>query len=98
MSILVVTRWTGALQDVVRNAGKAKALQLKHGAEDFRVSQIYTGPNAGQWIVTARWKSLEAWGAAQPKLMADPKFAAVMKEAQRDGQLLEREILMSVDV
>jgi len=72
--------------------------QAQDGAEDFRVSQIYTGPNAGQWIVTARWKSLEAWGAAPPKLMADPKFAAVMKDAQRDGQLLEREILLGIDV
>lgn len=98
MSITVVTRWTGARENALRNAGKAKAIQLKHGAEDFRVSQIYTGPHAGQWIVSVRWKSLEAWGAAQPKVLADPKFQSVMKTALAEGELLERTILFSEEV
>lgn len=98
MSIIVVSRWKGSRENVVSNARKAKAIALKHGAEDMQVAQIFTGPNTGQWLVTTRFKSLEAMGALQPKIHSDPKFQAVMKAAMNTGEMLERSILLVEDL
>src|SRR5262245_54517659 len=98
MSITIVTRWStpdvpGAM-DVLK---RAKAIQMKHGAQAFRANQVYTGEFTGQLIVAAVYADLAAWGSAQAKLAADmqPLFA---ETAKMGGVLQERVILMGLDV
>ena len=98
MSVTIVTRWTvpdmKAAMDILK---RAKALQMKHGAETFRVNQIYTGPFTGQLLVAAVFADMGAWSSAQAKLTADmqPLFA---ETAKIGGALQERAILMGIDV
>jgi len=98
MSVTIVTRWStpdiSAAMDILK---RAKAIQIKHGAESFRVNQIYTGQFTGQLVVAAVYADLVAWGSAQAKLQAEmqPLFA---ETAKLGGVLQERAVLMGLDV
>jgi len=83
-----------AAMDILK---RAKAIQMKHGAETFRVNQVYTGPFTGQLLVVTGYADMATWGNAQAKSAADmqPLFAETAKVG---GALQERTVLMGIDV
>jgi len=83
-----------AAMDILK---RAKAVQMKHGAEMFRVNQVYTGPYTGQLLVATVFADMGAWGSAQAKSVAElqPIFA---ETAKMGGVLQEREVLVGIDV
>jgi hypothetical protein len=75
----------------------AKAVFLKHGAQDFRLSQIFTGPYTGQFIVSIVYTDMatyaKVWGNVATELRP-----LVEANAKLGDVLQEREILMSVEL
>ena len=57
MTVTVVSCYAD-LKATLKATRDAKALFLKHGAQDFRLSQIFTGPQAGQYIVSVDYADL----------------------------------------
>ena len=53
MAVTSLARFNGGSREaLIANGRRAKAIHEKAGAELFRVGQIYTGPHAGQWMVS----------------------------------------------
>jgi hypothetical protein len=99
MTVTTVTRWTGSAEAAAKAAKLAKALWKKHGARDLRLSQIYTGPFSGQWIVATVFDDMATYGKA---LVAAGNSAEYRKlvdiVAKSGGTLQERNILIGVDL
>lgn len=98
MAVTVVTRWsTPNVAASTELAKRSKALWVRHGALDARLSQIFTGQFTGQYIyavvyadMAAYAKALAGAGAELQQLIADNvKLGAVLQE---------REILVGVDI
>ena len=65
MAVVVVTRWiTPDVEASIKVAKRAKANWLRNGAQDFRLSQIYSGEYTGQWIVSTTFADMAAFGKA----------------------------------
>ena len=99
MAVTIVTRWTGTAEAATKAGKLAKALWTKHGARDLRLSQIYTGPFSGQWIVATIYDDLAAYAKAMAAAgdSADyRKLVAIV--AKSGGTLQERNILIGVDL
>src|SRR5262245_28937974 len=98
MTVTVVSRYAVAdLKATLKATRDAKALFLKHGAQDFRLSQIFTGPQAGQYIVSVVYADLAAFAKVRTSVDAELK-PLVEKNAKLGSILQEREILISVDL
>jgi hypothetical protein len=100
MPVTVVSRWTTPNVEASTQVTKrAKAIWMKNGAQDLRLSQIFTGPYTGQWLIAVVFADLAAYAktwavvstsADMQKLLADnAKIGAVMQE---------REILVGIDL
>jgi hypothetical protein len=97
MSVTIVTRWSTPDMATAKNVlRRAQAIQMKHGAQTFRASQVYTGEFTGQLVVAAAFADLAAWAGAQPKITEEmqPLFAEVAKSG---GVMHERAVLMGID-
>jgi hypothetical protein len=76
---------------------RAKAIWMRHGAQDFRVNQVYTGEFTGQLLVVVVYPDWATYASAQAK--AAPEMQPLFEEtAKLGGVLHERMILLSVDV
>jgi len=49
-------------EEMIKTARQAKAIFEKHGAEFLRLSRFHTGLWAGEFLVTTRYASWEAYG------------------------------------
>jgi hypothetical protein len=72
---------------------------MKNGAQDFRLSQIFTGPYTGQWLVAVAFADM----AAYAKVSAVVSTSADMQKVQADNAkvgavMQEREILVGMDL
>jgi hypothetical protein len=99
MAVTIVTRWTGTADGATKAGSLAKTLWTKHGAKDLRLSQIYTGPFSGQWIVATTFDNLEAYAKAQAAAGSGAEYRKLVEiVAKSGGSLQEREILVGVDL
>ena len=99
MTVTIVTRWTGTAEAATRAGRLAKALWMKHGAKDLRLSQIYTGSSSGQWIVATTFADLAAYAKAQAAVVGSAEYEKLLGVvAKSGGTLQEREILIGVDL
>ena len=100
MSVTVVTRWTTPNVAASTNIAKrSRAIFMKHGARDARLSQIFTGPYTGQWLFAVAYADM----ATYAKVSAAVTASAAMKKLQADNMkvgavMQEREILVGVDI
>lgn len=98
MTVTVVSRYAVAdLKVSLKGIRSAKALFLKHGAQDFRLNQIFTGPHAGQYIVAVVYANLATFAKVRTSVDAELK-PLVEKNAKLGDVLQEREVLVSVDL
>jgi hypothetical protein len=99
MAVTIVTRWTGTADGATKAGRLAKALWMKHGAKDLRLSQIYTGPFSGQWIVATTFDDMAVYAKALAAVAGGAEYKKLVEiVAESGGSLQEREILVGVDL
>lgn len=104
MTVTVIARWKVAdVAQATKDAKTAKALWLKHGAQDCRLSHIFTGPYTGQMIFAAIHLDMAAYAKTSAAVQADPAWAKLVEDIRKyteehGGGLEEREFLMGVDI
>lgn len=100
MAVIQVTRWTTPnIAASTENSKRAKALWTKHGALDFRLSQIFTGPNTGQYLVAVVYADMVAFAKVSAAGAADPEHQKIIAQNAKDGAVMqEREILVGIDL
>ena len=100
MTVTVVTRWT--TPDVAAStqaASQAKVVWMKHGAKDVRLSQIFTGPSAGQWLVAVAFADMAAYAKALAVVPTSADMKKIQAANSKAGAVMqEREILIGVDI
>ena len=83
-AITMVSRWVDSEHDLfVRNAAQIKAIWLRYGAEDFRISRVHTGPNVGQYEVAIRFGGWTAFGEINDRVSQDEALAELMVASVR---------------
>src|SRR5512139_2335840 len=100
MTVTVVTRWiTPNVEASTRLAKRAKAIWMENGAKDFRLSQIFTGPYAGQWVVAVTFADMAAYAKALAVVPTSSGMQKVQKDNAKVGAVMqEREILVGADI
>ena len=100
MAVTQVTRWTTPnIAASTENSKRAKAFWKKHGAQDFRLSQIFTGPNTGHYLIAVAYADMAAFAKVSAAGAADPELQQIVAQNQKDGAVMqEREILVSIDL
>ena len=94
MTVSILSRWTAKQEDVLRIGRRAKSIYEKHGAE-MRVSQVFTGPYAGQFLAAARFPDRETCGKATS---TDAEYQSILAEEHQVGELHCRSIVVSLDL
>jgi len=94
MTVSILSRWTAKQEDVLRIGRRAKSIYEKHGAE-MRVSQVFTGPYAGQFLAAARFPDRETCGKATS---TDAEYQSILAEVHQVGELHGRSIVVSLDL
>jgi hypothetical protein len=97
MPVSILSRWTAKQEDVLRIGRRVKSFYERHGAE-MRVGQIFTGPNAGQFLAAARFPDWETCGKAMQAMSADAEYQSLMAEAHQVAELHGRSIVVSLDL
>jgi hypothetical protein len=99
LAIVAFSRYSGGKRDaIVPLAKQSKGFYEKVGAEWFRLSQIHTGPHAGQWLVSIRWPDWATYGNGQQALAGDVEHQKLLAEVGALIQLQDRTIVVSVDL
>jgi hypothetical protein len=100
MTVTVVARWkTPDIAAAAATTRRAKAFWKKHGVQDVRLSQIFTGPHTGQFLVTMVYADMPTYAKVQAAGHADPEFQKIIAQIRNDGALIEeREILLGMDL
>jgi hypothetical protein len=100
MGVTVVSRWTTPnVEASTAIAKRAKALWLKNGAQDFRLSQIYSGQYTGQWLVATLFEDMTAFGKSAAAMSSNADMQQIQQENAKLGAvMLERWILVGTDL
>jgi hypothetical protein len=99
MAVVTFVRYSGGKWDAVINAVKqGKTFLEKAGAEWVRLSQIHTGPHAGQWLVSIRYPDWATYGKAQQALTSNAAYQKFLADNVAMVQLQERTIVVGIDV
>ncbi|MGE0854114.1 MAG: hypothetical protein AB7I59_20875 [Geminicoccaceae bacterium] len=100
MTVSIVTRWITPNVEASTNAARqAKAVWMKHGASDFRLNQVFTGPLTGQWLVRVSFADMQAYAKAQAAVSASAEMQKVQAANTKAGAMLqERMILVETDL
>ena len=100
MTVTVVARWTTPdIAAATATTKRAKEFWKKHGVQDVRFSQIFTGPYTGQFLVTMVYADMPTYAKVQAAGNADPEFQQIIAQIRKDGSLIqEREILVGIDL
>jgi hypothetical protein len=100
MAITILTRWkTPNVSASTEVAKRAKAMWKRHGALDVRLSQIYTGPQTGQYIFVVVFADMVAYAKAQSNAATDNELQQLNAENTTIGAAMqEREILVGIDI
>lgn len=104
MTVTVISRWkvTDAVE-ATKDAKMAKALWLKHGAQDCRLNVVFTGLYTGQMIFASVFSDMDAYAKASVSIQADAEWKRLQDHIRKfneehGGSLEEREIFMGVDI
>lgn len=104
MTVTIVSRWkVGDAANATSNAKRAKSAWLRNGAQECRLSTLFTGPQAGQMIFAMVFADLTAYGKASASVQTDVEWIELLGDIRksvedRGDSLEEREILVGVDI
>ena len=101
MPVTVVSRsTTPKLSQASTQATKqAKAIWMKNGEQNFPLSQIFTGPYTGQWLVAVAFADLAAYAKTWAIVNTSADMLRLLADNAKIGAVMqEREILVGVDL
>ena len=99
MAITQFTRFkSDKPEEMIKNAKNAKTIFEKHGAEFLRLSRFHSGAWAGEWLITTRYSSWEAYGKVQEAVAKDEAFAKLMAHTATFAELKGRNIAVGVEL
>lgn len=100
MSVTIVTRWTTPNVDAsTKAAQQAKAIWMKNGAQNFRLSQVFTGEFTGQWLVAVTFADMATYAKSQAAVSASAEMKKVQASNAKAGAVMqERIILIGADL
>ncbi len=100
MTVSIVTRWTTPnVEASTKAARQAKAVWMKHGASDFRLSQVFTGPATGQWFVRVSFADMQSYAKAQAAVSSSAEMQKIQAANAKAGAVSqERMILVETDL
>lgn len=100
MSVTVVTRWTTPnVDESTKAARESKAIWMKNGAENFRLSQVFTGEFTGQWLVAVTFADMATYAKSQAAVSGSADMKKVQASNGKAGAVMqERIILIGTDL
>ena len=100
MTITIVQRWTVTdIASATENSKRARAFWRRHGAQDLRLSQIFTGPNTGQYLTAMVFADMAAYAKGRASAASDPELQQIVAQTTKEGtEMQEREILVGIDL
>jgi hypothetical protein len=100
MTVTIVTRWTTPDVPASTEVAKhSKVIWMKHGALDVRLSQIFTGPDTGQWLHVVIFADMAAYAKASAAVTASADMQKLLADNLKIGaEMHEREILIGRDI
>ncbi len=100
MSITIAQRWTVSnIAEATESSKRAQAFWTRHGAQGFRLSQIFTGPLTGQYLTAIVFADMAAYAKARDSAAADPELQQIIARTKKEGSVMqEREILVGIDL
>ena len=100
MTITIVQRWkVSNIAEATENTKRAQALWKRHGAQDLRLSQIFTGPASGQYLTAMVFADMAAYAKARASAAADPELQQIVAQTIKEGTVMqEREIFLGIDL
>ena len=100
MTVMMATRYTVAdLKVAMTETKRAKAMWLKAGAKDFRVSQFFTGQFNGQWLFQLVFDDLAQLQKVRDAVMKTKDVTTINENNVKAGnKMVGREILLGMDV
>ena len=99
MSITSVTYWKGGKpEEMVAAAKKAKATIVKHGAQQFQLGRMHSGPEVGQWAAISTFSDWESFGKVQQALANDATYQALLAKVGAMCELTSRRIVVGMDL
>lgn len=100
MSVTIVTRWTTPNVDASTKAAReSKAIWMKNGAENFRLSQVFTGEFTGQWLVAVTFADMATYAKSQAAVSASADMKKIQASNAKVGAVMqERMILIGADI
>jgi hypothetical protein len=98
MTVTSVTTFSGGNRDsFLATAKKAKEIFQRAGG-DFRLGQIYSGSQLGNWVAVLSFPDWAAYGAAMQSLSSDLEFQKMMAEVGSISQPVDRTFIVEVDL
>jgi hypothetical protein len=100
MTVTMATRYSvGDLKVAMEETKRAKAMWMKAGAKDFRVSQFFTGQFNGQWLFQFVFDDLAHLEKCREAAMKGSEWATLQANNLKAGnKQVGREILLGLDV
>lgn len=100
MSVTIVTRWTTPnVEASTKAARQSKEIWMKNGAQNFRLSQIFTGEFTGQWLVAVTFADMATYAKSQAAVSASADIKKIQASNAKVGAVMqERIILMGADL
>jgi hypothetical protein len=99
MSVTSVAYFKGGRSDeMISAARKAKAILTKHGATNFQLGRVHTGPETGQWAAVSMFANWEEYGRAQAALANDAEYQALFAQVAAVAELTSRRIVAGIDL
>jgi hypothetical protein len=99
-TVTIAVRFSVADVDVGTTAAKrAKEMWAKAGASAYRVTQIFTGPNFGQWLFELDFEDFAHFQKCREKVLKSGEMASIQADNAKAGNKMEgREMLLTLDI
>src|SRR4051794_27771288 len=99
MTITVVTSRKGGARDaVIAATRKLKAATERCGADSVTLSQIASGPDAGQWVIRIVTSDWAVFGRAMQAGSEDRAVLEAVAELDAISEVVSRRLLSSIDL
>jgi uncharacterized protein (DUF1330 family) len=98
VSITVVSTFRMDREQAVRLATQATPAMKRHGATNVRLGFCHSGAHTGTISVVINYPDWQTYGKAAQGMYEDKPYQALLTEAMKTGELLDRAIMVMQDL
>src|SRR6266705_168386 len=98
MSITVVSRWKGKLEDALPIAKEIVPLFKNQGALSLRLGYCHSGEFTGQVYAAIIFPDWATYGRAMQALSEDAQYQRIFAEALKIADLQDRSVIVTQDL